>query len=64
MEIDLDAELKRVTNEMYEAEDNLINSGFPKNQWLLIRKYIASAILHSQVTTAKAWKDLPPPAIS
>jgi len=28
--IDLDTELKRVINEMHEAEDNLIDFGFPE----------------------------------
>ena len=59
MEVDLDKELQRVTQQMQDAEDSLITSGFSEAHWLLIRKYITSVILHNQLTTAKAWRDMP-----
>ena len=61
MSVNIDEELKRVTSELHEAEDNLLNSGFPEDQWILIRKYLTSAILQNQLTTLKAWQDMPVP---
>jgi hypothetical protein len=58
MMLNLDNELQRVEAEMNKAENDLITSGFSKDQWLLIRKYIASVILHNQLTTAKAYQDM------
>jgi len=58
MALNLDKELQRVEAEMNKAENDLIASGFSKDQWLLIRKYIASVILHNQLTTAKAYQDM------
>jgi hypothetical protein len=52
--MDFDVELERIKDEMNDAEDTLLDLGFPEDQWHLIRKYITSAILHNQITAAKA----------
>jgi len=57
--MDIDEEIEKASKDMDSAETALIKIGFPENQWLLIRSYILSATLHSQLITAKAWQTLP-----
>ena len=45
----LDEQLRRVTQEMHNAEDALITSGFTLEQWMLIKKYIGYAIVQNQI---------------
>ena len=42
-------QLKRVIKEMRDAEDALVASGFSREQWLLIKKYVGSAIVQNQI---------------
>jgi hypothetical protein len=57
--MDFDKELEKATQEMHDAEDELISSGFPVEQWTLIRKYITSVILCTHIRNCKAWHELP-----
>jgi hypothetical protein len=59
--MDFDDEIKKTVKEMEEAEDALAAAGFSTDQWILIKKYIHSAILHNQIVFAKAWTNIPPP---
>lgn len=61
MDINIEEELKQVSGEMDEAENSLIDLGFPENQWLLIRTYINASILQNHLTMLKTWQDLQPP---
>ena len=42
-------QLKRVIKEMRDAEDALVASGFSREQWLLIKKYVGYAIVQNQI---------------
>jgi hypothetical protein len=57
MDINLDEMLQKTKQDMDNAEDALVRMGFPEDQWVLIRKYILSATLLMQITTAKAWEN-------
>ena len=52
MELSLDEELRNA------EEDMLLMSGFPEDQWGLIRKYTASAIAQSQCILFKTLQSL------
>jgi hypothetical protein len=62
--MNFDVELKKAAQQMHDAEDELTSAGFPIEQWILIRKYITGAILHTQISIAKAWQELPAPEIT
>lgn len=57
--MDIGETLTAVTKEMDDAEDALIASGFPLEQWMLVRKFVLSAILRHQIVLAKAMENLP-----
>ena len=42
-------QLRRATEEMHDAEDALVASGFSQAQWTLIKKYIGYAIVQNQI---------------
>jgi len=39
---------------MHDAEDALADMGFPTDQWMLIKEYVGAAIVHNQISVAKA----------
>jgi hypothetical protein len=49
VEINVNEELAKAKKEMNEAEDALVEAGFSEDQWMLIKQYILSAILHNQL---------------
>jgi hypothetical protein len=57
--INIDEELQKASKQMDDAESALMKLGYPEEQWLLIRNYILSATLHSQLITAKGFETLP-----
>jgi hypothetical protein len=59
MEFSLDEELRNAEQEMRSAGEALLVSGFPEDQWELIRKYTASAIAQSQCILFKTLRSLP-----
>jgi hypothetical protein len=59
MTTNVDAEMQKAAHEMDDAEDALIQMGFPVDQWMLIKQYILSAVAHSHWTIAKATQTLP-----
>jgi hypothetical protein len=59
MEFSLDEELRNAEEEMRNAGEALLVSGFPEDQWELIRKYTASAIAQSQCILFKTLRSLP-----
>jgi len=59
MELSLDEELRNAEEEMRNAGAALLVSGFPEDQWELIRKYTASAIAESQCILFKTLRSLP-----
>jgi hypothetical protein len=59
MEFSLDEELRSAEEEMRNAGEALLMSGFPEDQWELIRKYTASAIAQSQCILFKTLRSLP-----
>jgi hypothetical protein len=59
MEFSLDEELRNAEQEMRNAGEALLVSGFPADQWELIRKYTASAIAQSQCILFKTLRSLP-----
>jgi hypothetical protein len=59
MELSLDEELRNAEEDMRNAGEALLMSGFPKDQWDLIRKYTASAIAQSQCILFKTLQSLP-----
>ena len=42
-------QLRRVTQEMHDAEDALIASGFSRDQWMLIKRFVGYAIVQNQI---------------
>jgi hypothetical protein len=61
MSVELDEQLAKLLQEMHEAEDKLIEVGFPEEHWMLIRKYVTTAIGHMQLLAVKGWEQLQPP---
>ena len=59
MELSLDEELRNAEEDMRNAGEALLMSGFPEDQWDLIRKYTASAIAQSQCILFKTLRSLP-----
>jgi hypothetical protein len=59
MELSLDEELRNAAEDMRNAGEALLMSGFPEYQWELIRKYTASAIVQSQCILFKTLQSLP-----
>jgi hypothetical protein len=59
MELSLDEELRNAEEDMRNAGEALLMSGFPEDQWELIRKYTASAIVQSQCILFKTLQSLP-----
>ena len=57
MDFDYDEEFRKTHQDMYDAEDALVRMGFPPDQWILVKKYILSAILSNQITIAKAFEN-------
>jgi hypothetical protein len=55
----IESMLEQATKDMNDAEDALVRAGFPEEQWLLMRKYILSAINMSHLDIAKRFQDLP-----
>ena len=47
MSIDVVQELEKARADMQEANDALMDLGFPADQWELITRFIASSIVHS-----------------
>ena len=56
-DLDYDQEIERVKNEMDSTEDKLIESGFPEEQWMLIKRYIFSATHLNQLVIGKGYQD-------
>ena len=59
MAFDVDKEIQNAVQAMNDAEDALVQSGFSEDQWMLIKSYVLSAILHNQLAVAKAWQNVP-----
>jgi hypothetical protein len=55
--LSLDEEIKKERDEMDKAENALALSGFSVDQWMLIKGYVTSAILHSQYQFTKEWQE-------
>ena len=51
--IDYDAGMKQTREQMFAAEEALIRTGFPEEQWRLIREYIGAVVLHNQMIHGK-----------
>lgn len=49
--------LQKAMDDMREAERQLIASGFSPDQWLLVKQYIQSSILHFQLAYARALQE-------
>jgi hypothetical protein len=60
--MDYNEELRKVNQQMHDAEDALADMGFPTDQWMLIKEYIGAAIVANQITVAKAFSELSDPA--
>jgi hypothetical protein len=58
MELSLDEELQNAEEDMRNAGEALLMSGFREDQWELIRKYTASAIAQSQCILFKTLRSL------
>jgi len=58
MTLDIDGEMQKAKQEMNDAEDALIQSGFSEDQWMLIKQYVHSVVMHSQLAQAKGWQNL------
>jgi hypothetical protein len=59
MELSLDEELRNAEEDMLNAGEALLMSGFREDQWELIRKYTASAIAQSQCILFRTMRSLP-----
>lgn len=59
-EPNLAEQLRRVTQEMHDAEGALAASGFSQEQWLLIKKYIGYAIVQNQIVALNSLSSLNP----
>jgi hypothetical protein len=53
----LDEEIKNASDEMEKAEDALVASGFSVEHWMLIKSYVADAIIHAQLNFTKEWQE-------
>jgi hypothetical protein len=53
MSFNLDEEIEKSAQDMQDTVSALIELGFPEDQWVLIGKYVAQAITHSQWVLAK-----------
>jgi hypothetical protein len=49
-----DQELTKAATDMHEAEDALVQNGFPVEQWMLIKQYIGAAIIQNTAIIANA----------
>jgi hypothetical protein len=61
MKLSLDEEQRNAEENMRNSGEALLMSGFPEDQWDLIRKYTASAIAQSQCILFKILRSLPEP---
>lgn len=52
--MDYNEELRKTNQQMHDAEDALADMGFPTDQWMLIKEYVGAAIVHNQISVAKA----------
>jgi hypothetical protein len=60
MTINLDEEIAKAAKDMDNAEDALVATGFSVEQWMLIKNYILSAIVHNQCHVAKSLQEFKP----
>jgi hypothetical protein len=58
--MDIDEELGKAVKDMEDAEDALAAKGFSEDHWMLIKKYMHAAIVHSQLSVTKALVNLQP----
>lgn len=59
MMLEIAAEKQKAAQQMNDSEDSLIKTGFSLDQWMLIKEYILSAILHNQMVITEASLNLP-----
>ena len=57
MTINLDEEIQKAVKDMDDAEDALAATGFSVEQWMLIKAYVLSAIVHNQCHVANEWQE-------
>lgn len=57
--LEIAAEKQKAAQQMNDSEDSLIKTGFSLDQWMLIKEYILSAILHNQMVITEASLNLP-----
>lgn len=55
--------VQQVSDAMEAAEEALIKTGFPEDQWLLIRDYITNALVRSHLLVVKEWENHTPLSI-
>ena len=55
--MNMDDEIAKARADMESSEDALIDKGFSEEHWMLIKKYILSAIVHNQIVVAKSQQD-------
>jgi hypothetical protein len=53
-DINVEEELQKASKDMEDAEDELAATGFSVEQWMLIKRYILSAVHHQQLIELKA----------
>jgi hypothetical protein len=55
--VNIDEELQKSVKEMNDAEDALVQKGFSEEHWMLIKRYLLSAIVHNQLAMAKSLQE-------
>jgi hypothetical protein len=52
--MNFEEQLQKAATEMKTAEEELLRSGLPKEQWSCIKQYMHAAIFHFQLVYARA----------
>jgi hypothetical protein len=55
--MNIEEELEKAKTEMNNAEDALVQSGFSRAQWMLIKSYVLASISHGQLSVAQSLKE-------